>query len=460
MDKCKCNNIKLSSTIRSSQSEDLLPEYWYNILADLPSPPPPPMRPDGTPVAPQDLERLFAKELVRQEVTSERYVRIPEEVRDVLLELGRPTPLMRASRLEKALGTPAKIFYKYEGVLPTGSHKINTAVAQAYYNSLEGIERLVTETGAGQWGSALSLAGALFNLKVRVYMVRSSYYQKPYRRILMEVYGAEVTPSPSDRTEVGRKFLMEDPDHPGSLGVAIAEAIEDVLTDERSRYSLGSVLNHVLLHQTIIGIEAKLQMEEMGEHPTHIIGCVGGGSNYAGLAYPFMQDVIAGREEIEFIAAEPTACPTLTRGIYTYDFGDSAGLTPMLKMYTVGHKYRVPPIHAGGLRYHGDAPTLCLLVKEGYVKPVAYKQTEIFKAATLFAKHEGIVPAPESAHAVKAAIDVAKKARLTGDSPVILFNLSGHGLLDLSGYDDFIADKLIDYQPERIHLDYLKSGGR
>ena len=418
------------------------------------------MRPDGTPVAPQDLERLFAKELVRQEVASERYVRIPEEVREVLLELGRPTPLMRARRLEKALDTPAKIFYKYEGVLPTGSHKINTAVAQAYYNSLEGVERLVTETGAGQWGSALSLAGALFNLKVRVYMVRSSYYQKPYRRILMEVYGAEVTPSPSDRTKVGRKFLTEDPDHPGSLGIAIAEAIEDVLTDERSRYSLGSVLNHVLLHQTIIGIEAKLQMEEMGEYPTHIIGCVGGGSNYAGLAYPFMQDVIAGRAEIEFIAAEPTACPTLTRGVYTYDFGDSAGLTPMLKMYTVGHKYRVPPIHAGGLRYHGDAPTLCLLVREGYVKPVAYKQTEIFEAATLFAKHEGIVPAPESAHAVKAAIDVARKARLTGDTPVILFNLSGHGLLDLSGYDDFIAGKLIDYQPEKISLNYLESGGR
>lgn len=404
---------------------------------------------------PRELERLFAKELIRQEVSNERFVKIPEEVREALLELGRPTPLLRALRLERALNTPAKIFYKYEGVLPTGSHKVNTAVAQAYYNAKEGVERLVTETGAGQWGSALSLAGALFGLKIRVYMVRSSYEQKPYRRILMQVYGAEVIPSPSRRTSIGRKFLEEDPDHPGSLGIAIAEAIEDVLADERGRYSLGSVLNHVLLHQTVIGLEAKAQLEELGEYPDYVIGCVGGGSNFAGLAYPFMRDRLAGKTSTVFIAVEPKACPTLTRGSYTYDFGDSAGLTPLLKMYTVGHKYKVPPIHAGGLRYHGDAPSLCLLVKEGYIKPMAYHQTEVFEAAIMFATHEGIVPAPEAAHAIKAAVDIALKAKRSGEKTVILLNVSGHGLLDLSGYDDYLSGRLVDYEPEIIDLSYL-----
>lgn len=404
---------------------------------------------------PRELERLFAKELVRQEVSNERFVKIPEEVREALLELGRPTPLLRALRLERALNTPAKIFYKYEGVLPTGSHKVNTAVAQAYYNAKEGVERLVTETGAGQWGSALSLAGALFGLKIRVYMVRSSYEQKPYRRILMQVYGAEVIPSPSRKTSIGRKFLEEDPDHPGSLGIAIAEAIEDVLADESARYSLGSVLNHVLLHQTVIGLEAKAQLEELGEYPDYVIGCVGGGSNFAGLAYPFMRDRLAGRTSTVFIAVEPKACPTLTRGSYTYDFGDSAGLTPLLKMYTVGHKYKVPPIHAGGLRYHGDAPSLCLLVKEGYIKPMAYHQTEVFEAAIMFATHEGIVPAPEAAHAIKAAVDIALEAKRSGEKTVILLNVSGHGLLDLSGYDDYLSGRLVDYEPEIIDLSYL-----
>lgn len=450
-------NLKVKDFIRSSQNEEITPKNWYNILPDLPSPLPPPLKPNGEIVDPRELERIFAKELVRQEMSGDRFIKIPGEVRDTLLELGRPTPLLRARRLEEYLKTPAKIFYKYEGVLPTGSHKINTAVAQAYYNMREGVERLVTETGAGQWGSALSLAGALFNLRITVYMVRSSYYQKPYRRVLMEIYGAEVIPSPSERTDAGKRFLGEDPEHPGSLGIAIAEAVEDVLRDEKARYSLGSVLNHVLMHQTIIGLEAKKQLEEVDVYPTHIIGCVGGGSNYAGLAYPFLMDVLRGKKrgEVEFVAVEPKACPTLTRGVYAYDFGDSAGLTPLLKMYTVGHRYRVPPIHAGGLRYHGDAPTLCILVREGYVKPVAYSQTEVFEAATMFARYEGIVPAPESAHAVKHVIDKALEARRRGEKYVILFNMSGHGLLDLSGYDEFLEGKLVDYEPSSIDTSYL-----
>ena len=442
---------------RASQFEDLVPEFWYNILPDLPKPLPPPLLPDGR-IPPREMfERLFARELVRQEFSEERFIRIPEDVRSTLISLGRPTPLIRARRLEEYLGTPARIYYKYEGVLPTGSHKVNTAVAQAYYNAVEGIERLSTETGAGQWGSALSLAGALFKLKVRVFMVRSSYEQKPYRRILMELYGAEVIPSPSRLTRAGRSVLEKDPNHPGSLGIAISEAIEDVLSDEKARYSLGSVLNHVLLHQTVIGLEAMRQLEEMGEElPDYVVGCVGGGSNYAGLAYPFMRLKLQGKKrDMKFIAVEPKACPSLTRGVYTYDYGDTAGLTPLLKMHTVGHRYRVPPIHAGGLRYHGDAPSLCLLVAEGYVEARAYHQTEVFQAGALFARTEGIVPAPESAHAVKAAIDIAVEAKKAGESPVILFNLSGHGLLDLQGYQEYLEGRLVDYEPEEIDLSYL-----
>ena len=447
----------LRPTRRASQSEELVPEFWYNIVPDLPKPLPPPLLPDGS-IPPRSMfERLFAKSLVEQEFSEERFIRIPEVVRETLIGLGRPTPLIRARRLEEYLGTKARIYYKYEGVLPTGSHKVNTAVAQAYYNAIEGIERLSTETGAGQWGSALSLAGALFNLKVRVFMVRSSYNQKPYRRILMELYGAEVIPSPSTLTKAGRSVLEKDPNHPGSLGIAISEAIEDVLSDEKARYSLGSVLNHVLLHQTIIGLEAMKQLEEMGEElPDYIIGCVGGGSNYAGLSYPFMRLKLQGKKrEMRFIAVEPRACPSLTRGVYTYDYGDTAGLTPLLKMYTVGHRYRVPPIHAGGLRYHGDAPTLCLLVAEGYIEARAYHQTEVFQAGTIFARTEGIVPAPESAHAIKAVIDIALEAKKRGESPVILFNLSGHGLLDLQGYQEYLEGKLVDYEPEEIDLSYL-----
>ena len=442
--------------LKSILKPELLPDKWYNIVPELPEPLPPPLDTQTLkPISISKLERLFAKELIRQEISTEIFIKIPEEVREAYVELGRPTPLFRAYRLEKALNTPAKIYFKYEGVLPTGAHKVNTAVAQVYYNKVQGIERVVTETGAGQWGSALSLAGAMYGVKVRVFMVRSSYMQKPYRRILMEIYGAEVFPSPSKITAIGRKILEEDPEHPGSLGIAISEAIEDVLGDEKSRYCLGSVLNHVLLHQTIIGLEAKKQMEELGEYPDYIIGCVGGGSNFAGISYPFIRDVLKGKSEVEFIAVEPKAAPTMTRGKYMYDYGDTGELTPLLKMHTIGHKYRVPPIHAGGLRYHGVAPTISILVKHGIVKPIAYHQNEVFKAAVFFAKHEGIVPAPESAHAVKAAIDIARNLKRSKEKKVILFNLSGHGLLDLSGYQEYLEEKLPDYEPEKIDLTYL-----
>ena len=434
---------------------DLIPKYWYNIVSDLPEPIPPYLKPNGSVIKPHELERVFAKELVKQEFSNERFIAIPEEIRDLYIELGRPTPLLRARRFEKVLKTPAKIYYKYEGVLPTGSHKINTAIAQAYFNKIEGIERIVTETGAGQWGSALSLAGALTGLRVRVFMVRVSYYQKPYRRVLMQLYGAEVYPSPSKLTEFGRKLLREDPNHPGSLGIAISEALEDVLSDEKARYCLGSVLNHVLLHQTVIGLEAMKQLEVIGEYPDVVIGCVGGGSNFAGIAYPFLEHRLRGKREIKFIAAEPKACPSLTQGEYRYDFGDTAQLTPLLKMYTVGHRYRVPPIHAGGLRYHGAAPSLSLLIHEGFIEARAYDQVEVFEAARIFAQTEGIVPAPETAHAVKAVLDVALEAKRRNEEITILFNLSGHGLLDLSAYEEFLAGKLMNYRLEKVDLSYL-----
>ena len=430
-----------------------MPKKWYNILPDLPEPLAPPLDPEtDEPISPEKLKRIFAEELVKQEMSKERFVEIPEEILEMYAKVGRPTPLFRATHLEKALKTPAKIYFKYEGATITGSHKINTALAQAYYARNQGIERLVTETGAGQWGTALSLAGALFGLKIRVYMARASYQQKPYRKILMQTYGAEIFPSPSDRTNVGRKFLAQNPNHPGGLGIAISEAIEDVLNDENARYSLGSVLNHVLMHQTIIGEEARLQMELFDEKPTTIVGCVGGGSNFAGLAYPFIRDVLKGKAEYEFYAIEPRAAPSMTRGVYTYDYGDSGRLTPKIKMHTLGHTYYVPPIHAGGLRYHGLAPTLSILINHGIVEPRAYHQTEVFEAAILFARTEGIVPAPESAHAVKGAIDLALEAKEKGEEKVILFNLSGHGLLDLKGYEDFLEGKLQDYEPEEIPI--------
>jgi tryptophan synthase beta chain len=425
--------------------ESELPKAWYNILADLPSPPPPPLHP-GTkqPIGPSDLEPLFPREIILQEVSTERWIEIPEPVRDVY-RLWRPTPLIRARRLEAALQTPARIYYKYEGTSPAGSHKPNTAVAQAFYNKQAGVRRLTTETGAGQWGSALAMACRMFGLDCTVYMVRVSYRQKPYRRILMETWGAEVVPSPSDRTRAGRAILEQDPDSPGSLGIAISEAVEDAATHEDTKYSLGSVLNHVLLHQTVIGLEAKRQMELFDDYPDVVIGCIGGGSNFAGLSFPFLQDKLRGRA-VRVVAVEPTACPTLTKGQYLYDFGDTARTTPLIKMYTLGHSFIPPGIHAGGLRYHGDAPTVCLLYQQGYIEAVAYPQRAVFEAAVTFARTEGIPPAPESAHAVKRAIDEAIACREAGESKAILFNLSGHGHFDLAAYEEYLAGRLADFE--------------
>ncbi len=436
-----------------------MPSSWYNILPDLPAPFPPPLDPrTKQPASPEPLMRLFAKDLVLQEVSSERFIKIPEEVRDAYLRLPRPTPLYRAKRLERFLNTPAQIFYKCEYMSPPGSHKPNTAIPQAYYNMKQGIERLVTETGAGQWGSALAMASALFGLKLTVYMVRLSYDQKPGRKVMMETWGANVHPSPSDRTKFGRKLLSENPSHHGSLGIAISEAIEDTLTDENARYCLGSVLNHVLLHQTIIGQEAKKQFEMIDTVPDLVCGCIGGGSNFAGFAYPFMMDRLKGKTKTEFVACEPKAVPSTTRGTYTYDFGDTGEMTPLLKMFTLGHNYVVPPIHAGGLRYHGKAPSLCLLIKNGYVRSVAYHQREVFDAAQILARTEGMITAPESAHNVKYAIDEALRCKKTGEKKVIAFNNCGHGLLDLQAYQEFLAGKLIDWEPSHVVVPNLVPG--
>ncbi len=423
--------------------EGEIPRRWLNITPLLPEPLEPPLDPEtGKPVSPEKLGAIFPEPLIEQEVSQEEWIDIPEEVLEVL-SLWRPTPLHRAKNLEEYLETPAKIFYKNESVSPPGSHKPNTAVAQAYYNKISGVRRLTTETGAGQWGSALSFATQFFDLECRVFMVRVSYNQKPYRRILIETWGGEVIPSPSPYTEAGRRFYEKDPDHPGSLGIAISEAIEEAAGRKDTNYSLGSVLNHVLLHQTVIGLEAKKQMEEAGFYPDVVIGAVGGGSNFAGLAFPFLADRLRGdREHLEVVAVEPTACPTLTKGEYRYDFGDSVGLTPLIKMYTLGHDFVPPPIHAGGLRYHGDAPLVCKLYNLGFISAVAYDQSEVFEAALTFARTEGIVPAPESAHAVRRAIDEALKCKETGEEKVILFNLSGHGYFDLSAYDKFLRGEL------------------
>ena len=426
---------------------DEIPSQWYNILPDLPKPLPPPIDPETKePMKPEKLERVFAKELIKQEMSLERWIPIPDEVREVY-QLWRPTPLFRAARLEKALKTPAKIYYKYEGVSPPGSHKPNTAVAQAYFNMKEGIERLTTETGAGQWGSALAFGGAMFDLKITVYMVKVSYYQKPYRRLLMQLWNAEILPSPSERTSFGKKVLEQDPNNPGSLGIAISEAVEDAVTHENTKYSLGSVLNHVLLHQTVIGLETKKQFEILDDYPDVIFGCVGGGSSFSGLFWPFYYDKVSGKapKNVRFVACEPTACPTLTSGIYMYDHGDTARMTPLLQMYTLGHDFIPPPIHAGGLRYHGDAPTLCLLVKEGKVEAEAYTQTEVFEAAKLFAETEGMIPAPEPSHAIKAVVDEAIKCREKNEEKTILFLLSGHGHFDMKAYEDFFEKKLQPY---------------
>jgi tryptophan synthase beta chain len=424
-------------------TEEEMPTSWYNIQADLPTPLPPPLHP-GTkePLGPEDLAPLFPMELIKQEMSQERYIEIPEEVQEVY-RLFRPTPLHRAYRLEKELDTPAKIFYKDESVSPAGSHKPNTAIAQAFYNKAEGVKRLTTETGAGQWGSALALACKFFGLDLKVFMVRVSYDQKPYRRAMMHVWGAEVSPSPSDETKTGRELLAEDPNCTGSLGIAISEAVEVAVTDPDARYSLGSVLNHVCMHQTVLGLEAKKQMEKLGEYPDVVIGCVGGGSNFSGIAFPFLKDKFEGKD-VKVLAVEPVSCPSLSKGKYEYDFGDEAGLAPLVKMYTLGHKFVPSPIHAGGLRYHGAAPLASLLVNEGYIEPVAYQQTVVFEAAMTFARTEGMIIAPETSHAVKCAIDEALKCKESGEAKNILFNLSGHGLLDLGGYEEFISGNLKD----------------
>jgi len=429
-----------------SLSESEIPEYYLNIsyflkkyLGKLPDPPLNPAT--KQPAGPADLSAIFPMELIKQEVSLEEKIAIPEEVRE-LYKLYRPTPLIRARRLEKLLDTPAHIYYKYEGASPTGAHKLNTTIAQAYYNKKEGVKTLIAETGAGQFGSALSLACNFFGLKCQIFMVRISYDQKPYRKTVMQLYGADVTASPSLKTEYGKKVLKLKPNHPGSLGIAISEALETVVKTQGSKYSLGSVLNHVLLHQTVIGLEAKKQLEKAGEYPDIVIGCVGGGSNFAGIAFPFMADKLSKKNKTRFVGVEPSSCPSLTKGKYEYDFGDTAHMTPLLKMHTLGSDFVPSPIHAGGLRYHGMAPQISFLYNEKLMEAKTYDQNAVFQAGVDFARAEGIIPAPESTHAIKAAMDEAIMAKKEGKKKVIIFNLSGHGLLDLNGYDKFLHHKL------------------
>jgi len=434
-------------------TEKEMPTHWYNIQPDLPEQPAPALHPGtGQPAGPADFAPLFPMALIMQEVSQERYIEIPEEVQDIY-KLWRPSPLYRAHRLEKALGTPAKIYYKYEGVSPAGSHKPNTSVPQAYYNMKEGVKRIATETGAGQWGSALAMACQFFGIECKVYMVKVSYHQKPYRRTLMETWGASVVASPSQDTNVGRSALAQDPNSMGSLGLAISEAIEDAAPREDTRYSLGSVLNHVLLHQTVIGLETKKQLEKAGDYPDIVIGCVGGGSNFAGIAFPFLQDKISKKSKLRVIAVEPEACPTLTKGVYTYDFGDTGETTPLLKMYSLGHTFMPAGIHAGGLRYHGMSPLVSAVYKAGLIEAVAVHQTPTFQAALDFARTEGILPAPESSHAIRVAIDEALKCKESGERKVIVFNLSGHGHFDLGAYDAYMTGKLEDYSYPREKIE-------
>jgi tryptophan synthase beta chain len=424
--------------------ESELPQRWYNLASDLPAPPKPPLHP-GTrkPVGPDDLAPLFPMDLILQEVSQEPEILIPEEILSIYRQW-RPTPLVRADRFEKALGTPARIYFKNEGVSPAGSHKPNTAVAQAYYNMKEGVKRLTTETGAGQWGSALAFGCNAFGMECKVYMVKVSYEQKPYRRVLMETWGASVVPSPSEDTQSGKKILAADPESPGALGIAISEAVEDAAGRDDTKYSLGSVLNHVLLHQTVIGLEARQQLASIDETPDVIIGCVGGGSNFSGIAFPFVRDRIHGAK-IRAVAVEPKACPTLTRGPYAYDFGDTAELTPLMPMHTLGHDFVPPKIHAGGLRYHGMAPMVSHLLELGLIEARAFGQVECFESALTFARTEGILPAPETSHAVHAVVEEAERCKREGKEEVILFNLSGHGFFDLSAYDAYLSGKLEDY---------------
>ena len=425
--------------------EDRIPRQWYNIIPDMPGPLAPVIHP-GTlqPVSPDDLLPLFPMPLIEQEVSSQRWIDIPQEVLDIY-QLWRPAPLYRAHRLEKALGTPAKIYYKYEGGSPAGSHKPNSAVPQAYYNKIFGTRRIATETGAGQWGSSIALACQMFGLECTVYMVKVSFNQKPYRKSMMQLWGADVIPSPSNKTNAGRSILALNPDSNGSLGIAISEAVEDAATREDTRYALGSVLNHVCLHQTIIGLEAKAQMEIVGDYPDVVIGCHGGGSNFAGIAFPFIADKAAGKR-VRVVALEPTSCPTLTKGIYAFDYGDTAKMAPVSKMYTLGHDFMPPGIHAGGLRYHGASPLVSQLVHAGVVEARAVHQLACFEAAVQFSRCEGIIPAPESSHAIRGAIDEALQAKEEGKEKTILFNLSGHGHVDMTAYDDYLSGKLNDYE--------------
>lgn len=433
----------MSKIRRITLTEAEIPRSWYNIQADLPEPLDPPLHP-GTmqPIGPEDLAPIFPMSLIAQEVSRERWVEIPDEVREKY-SLWRPAPLVRAYELEKALDTPAKIYYKFEGSSPVGSHKLNTALAQAYYNKQAGITRLATETGAGQWGSALSMACQFFGLECMVYMVKVSFQQKPYRRSFMEVFGGSVVASPSDQTAAGRAVLEKSPDSLGSLAIAISEAVEDAAGRSDTNYALGSVLNHVLLHQTVIGLEAKAQLEKAGDYPDVVVACNGGGSNFGGIAFPFVADRFQGKN-VRAVAVEPTACPTLTRGVYAYDFGDLAKFTPIMKMYTLGHEFMPAGIHAGGLRYHGDSPLVSALYHHGHIEARAFNQKDCFEAATLFARTEGVLPAPESSHAIKGAIAEALAAREEGKTRTILFGLTGHGFLDLGAYDNYLSGKMVD----------------
>ena len=427
--------------------ESDIPTHWYNVVADMPNKPAPPLGPDGKPIGPEALTAIFPMALIEQEVSAERWIPIPDEVR-AAYSMWRPSPLFRAHRLEQALGTPAHIYYKYEGVSPAGSHKPNTALPQAWYNRQAGIRRLATETGAGQWGSSLALVGQMFGIEVRVYMVKVSYHQKPFRRSMMQTWGAEVFASPTDMTNAGRRILAEDPDSPGSLGIAISEAVEEAASRPDTNYALGSVLNHVCHHQTVIGLEAKKQFEKIGVYPDMVFACCGGGSNFAGTAFPFLADKAAGdprARNLRLVAAEPTSCPTLTRGHYAYDFGDASGYTPLMLMYTLGHDFVPPGIHAGGLRYHGDSPLVSQLYHEKLIEAVAVPQLATFEAGVAFARAEGIIPAPESCHAIRATLDEALRCKQTGEPKVLFFNLSGHGHFDMASYDKYFSGGLEDY---------------
>ena len=448
----------MADSVKYVLDETRMPKRWYNLVADLPSPPPPVLHP-GTkqPLGPDDLAPLFPMALIGQEVSTEREIDIPEPVREIY-KLWRPTPLYRARRLEKALQTPAKIYYKYEGVSPAGSHKPNTAVAQAFYNKEAGVKKIATETGAGQWGSSLAFAGALFGIEIKVFMVRISYNQKPYRRAMMETYGAKCIPSPSPETNSGRAILQKNKDHPGSLGIAISEAVEVAATHDDTKYALGSVLNHVLLHQTVVGQEAMAQMEMAGDYPDVLIACTGGGSNFAGLVFPFLGAQLRGGRKVRVIAVEPSACPSLTRGRYAYDFGDTSHLTPLVKMHTLGSTFTPPPFHAGGLRYHGMSPLVSHCQELGLLESRSYAQIEVFSAGVQFARAEGIIPAPEANHAVKAAIDEALRCRTEGKSRVILFNLCGHGHFDMQAYTDYFSGKLTDQKYDEGELAMALAG--